>query len=558
MFINKMKQYYFYKILFFCLFAFNIVQAQVTVSTDLTSTDYKKQKIDDIWSVVNRISPINGVSVTKKMSVNLVRMVGGINKTVNGKLVPDYDYDPCRYDSIANKYIYNWTPLLTRINNVLKTKTKIFQIVLDQPCWAFQHGYKFTSNSKPYNGKDFKEIDRVSIYGNSLPPKDMNAYTLFVKEMMKKLVVTYGKKKVLSWRFRVGSEIETPDHWRGTKKDFISYFANTEKAIRQVLPKAKIGLHTRTPDFVYKKGKEKNYKGEAFASFAKDLITYCYDNNVKYDFWGISDYVIVSDVHPLNLDKKYEVLFKPIVNHPKWYSNTRLDIMEYSSVVSIKGRNFMNASTTHAEIINLEFTNIFLENKDKGLNKIYRWGMKSGSKNKGVILDIEKMIGKTRFTANIAGKPVLKTNKIKALIAKERKNNFDAIVYNYNKENLYYANPEEFKLSVTIKLPVGSKIYYRSAIYSKKQNKFQSFLENKSSHKWLKLDADKRGDPKKILNDKGLKAWRDYQHKNPYAYSSWVAIETLPIKSDKTGSKILLKTAIPSFSYIKFQFREKI
>jgi len=95
------------------------VNAQKTVSTDLSNKAYKKAKLPNVWSVVNRISPNNGVSVMQGIDVNIVRMAGGIIKKSNGKRVPNYAYDPCRYDSINNKYVYNWKPLLSRIDNYL-------------------------------------------------------------------------------------------------------------------------------------------------------------------------------------------------------------------------------------------------------------------------------------------------------------------------------------------------------------------------------------------------------------------------------------------------------
>tara|TARA_R110002049_G_scaffold186379_3_gene354680 strand:+ start:8860 stop:9252 length:393 start_codon:yes stop_codon:yes gene_type:complete len=125
-----------------------------------------------------------GIDVT----VTTVRMIGGINKTVNGQRVPDYEYDPCRYDSITNTYVYNWTNLLLRIDAIRNSSTKIFQIVLDQPCWAFQHGYNFVPDGQPYNGTDFKGSERITSYGNSLPPKDKVAYSNFVKALMQELV----------------------------------------------------------------------------------------------------------------------------------------------------------------------------------------------------------------------------------------------------------------------------------------------------------------------------------------------------------------------------------
>jgi hypothetical protein len=544
--------------LFASFFTFGLLEAQITLGTDFTDSSKATSKLHNVWTVANRISPSRGVSLANNMSVNVVRMVGGITKMVNGKQVPNYAYDPCRYDSISNTYVYNWKPLFSRIDKIKRSNTKIHQIVLDQPCWAFQHGYNFLPDDVPYNGTDFKESERVSIYGNSLPPKDKKAYAKFITAMLKALVKNYGKKQVLKWRFRVGSEIETPDHWRGTKQDFINYFAITEKAIRAVLPDAKIGIHTRTPDFLFKAGKVKNYKGEVFASFASSLISYCYDHDVRYDFWGISDYVIVNDYKQLQIGTKYETLFAPLIEHPKWQAHTILDVMEYASVTSIKGRNYMKVSTTHSEIIDLAFSHMFYTHNAKGLDKIYRWGMRKGSKNTGAILELNKMVGKTRYNTIQQGAPALKSNTIKALFAKkEASNNFDALLYSFNDSDLNEKPDELVHLEIDVHLPVGSKLKYRKALYSKSQNKFQSFLESNPNYKsiWLKPKYDKRGDPIKILNTAGKTAWNAYIHKTPYAFSEWKTITTTARHDNKTGSLIALETQLPSFSYEKYEFR---
>lgn len=61
-----------------------------------------------------------------------------------------------------------------------------------------------------------------------MPPADKQAYHGFIKALMTKLVETYGEEKVLSWRFRVGSEISlnaiTNEGWEfiGWEGDVIS------------------------------------------------------------------------------------------------------------------------------------------------------------------------------------------------------------------------------------------------------------------------------------------------------------------------------------------------
>jgi hypothetical protein len=544
----------------FSVFAFLIVQAQVSISTDFTDQTKEKEELHNIWRVANRISPENGVVVRNGVDVNTVRMIGGINKTVNGKRVPDYDYDPVRYDSVNNKYVYNFTALLSRINTIRNSNTKLFQIVLDQPSWAFQHGYTFILNGQSYNGTDFKESERITTYGNSLPPKDRVAFRDFVKAMVKELVDNYGEAEVVSWRFRVGSEIETPDHWRGTKQDFIAHFQDIEQSVRAILPDAKIGLHTREPNFFYKNGSETNYKGEPFASFADGLIEYCFNNNLRYDFWGISDYIIVNNSRSLKLSEKFDQLFAPLTNHPKWNTNAKLDVMEYAPIISIAppeedGGSFLRAATTHAELVDLTFSHMFYKNQNKGLDQIYRWGIRTG-RNEGVIAVVNNMVGKKRYETTVSGTPKVSSNKLDAIFAKGDANNkFDVLVYSYNDSSLNYRDSEAVEVSFNLEVPVGTKIYYRNALYGKEQNKFQAFLENEPASGWIKNRWDRKGTPERVLNAAGLAAWAVYDHKTPYTFSKWINIITEARVTSGSGSMITLSTEIPSFGYRKFEFQ---
>ncbi|WP_299057430.1 T9SS type A sorting domain-containing protein [uncultured Polaribacter sp.] len=543
-------------ILVLSVFSFYSLSAQVTLSTDFTDDAKKNQPLHNIWSIANRISPTNGSNIRPGLKMNTVRMIGGIKKTVNGNNVKDLDFDTCLYDSINNIYVYRFEPLIERINKIINSQTEIHQIVLDQPSWAFQHGYTFIPEGTRDN-INFRENEQISIYGNSLPPANKEAYHDYIKALISKLVETYGEEKVMSWRFRVGSEIETPDHWFGTKQDFIEHFENTEKAVRAILPNAIVGLHTRAPDFLYKNGTILNYKGEPFASFAEGLIEYCADNNVQYDFWGISDYVVLGSASLRNMSAKYDKLFADLVNHPKWNANATIDLMEYATVTTMDGADgngFINAETTHAEIVELYFSNIYYKNKDKGLDYIYRWGNRTGSQDPPGISVLNSMNEKNHYTTVTSGSPQIATNDLGAIFAKkENALEYDVLVYNYNNSSLSYGDSEDINLSFTSELSAGTTLYYRNISYDKTNNKLQNFLENTSG--FVKSGFNERGSPDRILTDEGLAAYEAYENPNPYKYSEWESIETIARNDGKSGSVITLNTEIPSFAFEKIEFR---
>ncbi|MFD2727668.1 GH39 family glycosyl hydrolase [Hyunsoonleella rubra] len=488
--------------------------------------------------------------------MNTIRMIGGIKKVVNGENVKDLDFDTCLYDSINNMYVYRFEPLIERLNKIINSQTEIYQIVLDQPPWAFQHGYTFIPEGTRDN-VNFRENEQISTYGNSLPPADKVAYHDYIKALMTRLVDTYGEEKVLSWRFRVGSEIETPDHWYGTKQDFIEHFENTEKAVRAVLPNAVVGLHTRAPDFLYKNGTVLNYKGEPFASFAEDLIEYCADNNVRYDFWGVSSYVVLGNSNLRNMKGKYDKLFADLVNHPKWNSSATIDLMEYATVTTMQGaddKGLINAETSHAEIVELYFSNIYYKNKDQGLDLIYRWGNRLGSEDPPAISILNSMNTKTHYDTTVSGTPNTVTNDIDAIFAKkEGSTEYDVLLYNYNNSSLNYRDSEVVSLSFKSDLPEGTPLYYRSIAYSKDNNKLQNFLIENSG--FVKSGFDEKGSPDRTLTEEGFTAYEAYENPNPHTYTEWQTIETIARTDGKSGSVITLNTEIPSFAFEKIEFK---
>ncbi|WP_299045985.1 T9SS type A sorting domain-containing protein [uncultured Polaribacter sp.] len=545
-------------ILVLSLFIFIGLEAQVKLSTDFTDNAKQNEPLHNIWSVANRISPKNGSNIRPGLKMNTVRMIGGIKKVVNGKDVKDLDFDTCLYDSITNKYVYRFEPLIDRLNKIINSQTELLQIVLDQPSWAFQHGYTFIPTGTRDN-VNFRKDEQISIYGNSLPPADKQAYHDYIKALMAKLVETYGEAQVLSWRFRIGSEIETPDHWFGTKQDFIEHFENTEQAIRAVLPEAIVGLHTRAPDFVFKNGTVLNYKGEPFASFAEDLISYAFDNNLRYDFWGISDYVIIGNSNLRNMRTKFDKLFGGLVNHPKWNSNATIDLMEYATVTTMNGadgRGFINAETTHAEIVELSFSNIYYKNKDKGLDLIYRWGNRTGSQDPPAITTLNSMNGKIHYASDVSGTPNTSSNDIDAFFAKnETAAEYDILIYNYNGSSLTYRTNETVNVEFDSELPAGTTLYYRSLSYDETNNKLQNFLQDNAGLGYVKSGFNNRGSADRILTEAGLVAYEAYTNPNPHEYTDWKSIVTIPREDGGVGSKINTTTELGSFAFEKFEFR---
>jgi len=544
--------------------------ADVRITVDTTQPDAARETLYDMWQVANRISPISGVSVRPGMKVNTVRMVGGINKKVKGnkaksKRIPDLDYDLAFFDENTHTYVYNFAPLTQRINAIIKGGTPIHQLVLDQPPWAFQRGYTFIPDNQK-DGVHFREKERVSIYGNSLPPSDLTAYGQFISALIQHLVDEYGEKTVASWRLRVGSEIETPDHWYGTEQEFIDYFATTVTAIRAVLPQAKVGLHTRDPRFVYRNGTVTNYKNQKISSFANAIIEYCHTHNIRYDFWGVSDYPILSLAHTRDPKQKFETLFSDLVNHPKWQKGTVIDLEEFSVVSFIKGSQLITSNTAQADSFMVAMTDTFLTH---GVDQVFQWGQREPKHELWRTQALKNMAGKVRYHAHIQHAQVHQEQRqsvkhaepaIGAIIAKSpQTQHIDALLYHYSPKNITATHSNTAQTHITVAQPAGTPYQYRHRIAGVKHHKFQNFMAQPQAQNGLKEGEiyTRYGNPHKVLNKAGLAKWANYTNPNPSKWSAWKQGVTLPNnKADSTHQSVItFNSNLPVFSFEKVEIR---
>lgn len=526
--------------------------ADVVVKVDVTDPNARQATLHDMWGTINRIAPKNGVTIIDGLKVNTVRMLGGILKTdENGNKVPDLDYDIASYNEQSKEYEYNFQPLVNRINAIINKGHNLHQIVLDQPPWAFQTGYTFIPEGQK-DGIHFRENERISHYGNSLPPKDKEAYNQFLQATISHLVSVYGEETVLSWRFRIGTEIETPDHWYGTEQDFVEHFANSVKAIRAVLPQAKIGLHTRTPSFVYKNGTVTNYKNEPIKSFANAIIEYCYDNNIKYDFWGVSDYPFITNASTRDPKSKFEHFFKPLVEHPKWQQDTIIDIEEYT-VITHMGfvppyYAYISSDSPQADTFNVALTDEFYQHQ---VDQVFQWGLRNGEKPWNIKV-FETMFGLPRISAEV------NTDTVGSIVVSDpADNSIQAVSYHYDPKDLEAKNDRNVKLSFNVDKPVGTTFYYRKKLAAPDHHAFYSFMNQSAASNWLKSGRmyNKYGRPDIVLNETGLAQWQNYQHPTSIVWSDWKAAVTVAKNNKEAGSQVIIDTVLPLFSYEKTEIK---
>ncbi len=403
--------------------------SQITLECDYSSAANQKAPLHFHWDICNRISPMGRINIAagEKPFINVVRPLGG--KSKNGKKLINED----TYKWDGENYVYDWAPLKKQIDTV-REKAKLYQLMIDNPPWAFQRGL------------DLGGEDGVETYGNAWPPNDEQAWSLYIQAMLKELVKTYGRENVAQWRYCIGREIGTKGHWRGTRLEFFEHYRNTEKAIRAVIPEAKVGTH-----FLWASSKY---------SFGPDFVKWCKQNDVPYDFIGVSYYPFYNRIDRVDMDSVYELDFAPIKDIPEWNPSARLEIHEFALITSMsaKGNSYKNAPQAHQETFTVMLAKMMAEHD---IVDVFQWGSIGNNQAKRTFQIME---GDLYYKSLKKGNPTAPGNMIDSVFALDKaERQYNIVAYNYN------ANPdakdgEAVGIVATIPAPPKTELTYRRAV----------------------------------------------------------------------------------------------
>ncbi|MGB5943848.1 MAG: hypothetical protein WBG71_13280 [Leeuwenhoekiella sp.] len=546
-------------------FSFQAVLGQVTLSTDFSDESMRGERLYDVWQVANDISPSylgkdDEPQIRADLKMNCIRLSGGIKTGRERNL----NYDMVKWNVDRQVYEYDFQRLLRVIDKAHEHGDEIYQLVLDNVPWCFQRGFTFVSLDKnSYDGLHFREFEAVEQYGNALPPDNMDAYGDYIEALITTLVDRYGKEQVKNWRFRIGSEIESPGHWKGSADDFVNYLDISMSAIKNVLPEAHVGIHTREPNYVAVSHKGLNYKGEKFVSFHNKILEHCYNNNIQLDSWGLSYYIQFDQEGRFNTDETwYDEFVSPLVNHPKWNTNTEINLEEFKATASFKGpdssRVTLKSGTSHGEVAHIALANLFYQHSE--LNQIHRWLQYKNTIDGIANRELLSMVGKTRYKTKSGGSLINANNQLDAIFAKaEGTNIYEILIYNYNGTSTTYETPEKIDLSFVTRFPPGTKFKYRSSYYSNSHNKLQSFVAEPDFQESWYIEGitkgQKMGEANRVLKkDIYDSLYKSYQGHEEYKFSKWKNVTAKPSPDDsQTGSIITIKTELHSFAFRKFE-----
>ncbi|MEL0604142.1 GH39 family glycosyl hydrolase [Pseudoalteromonas undina] len=533
-----------------------VVETAHTFTADFTTEQEKHGEIYDFFDVAVRTEGGNPKSKPatfgRKAKVNKVRMLGGwYNQDLTGDT---YIWD-------GEKYVYNFKAATDRIDSWLENDWDIFQIVLDNPPWAFQRGYTFVEQP---DGIHYLAKDRVGVYGNGLPPKDAKAWHNYIRAFITHLVDTYGEKQVLSWRFRVGSEIDTrPQHWAATRQEFFEHYQNTVLAVKSVLPKAVIGTHFREATH---KSKYIDYTGNTEDAYAPHFVSWTKQNNVPYDFLAISYYPHITHPHEMDMDEVYQKQIAPIIEHPDYNADARFEIHEYKFIVKMKRAGFVSVATSHNSAFFAMLSKMMLE---KNIKDVYQWGnARRGSYSPEAMTQraLNDMVG-NRFYRNTRSETRSERgNHIDGIFSQKPNNqDIDILMFSFNKDNMEYQKPEPIQLSLRVDKPAGTQFKYRVAQIDNTSNFDQLFFADhpkamipQSQGGWRKNDAHPTASATNALNETGLKVYKEslskYGKINKLNWGEWQQGKTIA-DSNPAHSHVQIQKTLPSFAVQSYQIR---
>nr|WP_268820171.1 hypothetical protein [Paraglaciecola sp. G1-23] len=542
----------------------SMVQEPISDSTilqaDFSQTENQIGTVFDFFDVSVRThkgSP-NSTPATfgRRAKVNTVRMLGGWS---------DKNLEADTYKWDGEKYVYDFEQATKRIDSWLAKDWDIFQIVLDNPPWAFQHGFTFVDTP---NGVNYLKKDQVGVYGNPLPPNDANAWQQYIHAFMQHLVATYGEEKVLQWRFRVGSEIDTrPQHWAATRQAFFDHYQNTVTAVHAVLPDAQIGVHFREASFT---SKYIDYTGNTEDSYATHFVSWAKKYNVPYDFFAVSYYPHITKKHELDMQRVYQHDMAPITEHPDFNANASFEIHEFKFIIKMKRAGFESVATSHASAFFAMLSKLMLE---KNIQNVFQWGTaKNGSYIPEAMtqLALHPMVGNQLYANQVIRKPQIAGNLIDGIFTKHPdKDLYQVLTFNFNKDNLDYQQAEQTQIKVVLDKPAGTKYRYRVANIDSSNNIDQMFANDfpkanilQSQGGWRKAGVHQTASLNSALNEQGKKVYNankgKYGKSNKLLWSDWlkgntIASETL--LNDTIQSSINIDSKLASFAVQSYEIQ---
>ncbi len=465
--------------------------AQSTLNVNYADDSNRRGEIFNFWSVENKIFSGRVETVgefkgeTRKL--NFIRTLGGWRTSIDGNPAKDFSGD--LYSRENGSDVYDFDQLIDKIRQYRAVGIRVNQIVLDNPPWDFQNDHTFVDS---FDGENFLRSTEIETYGNALPPDRRNAWSQFITATIQRLVDEFGASTVSQWRFRVGSEIDTPGHWAGTATEYFNHYRRTLNAVRSVLPNAIVGVHFREATFAaMQNGQPRlDYRGNPITSFGNRFIDWANRNNVDYDFFGVSYYPFFDRLEGglggLDPIKWFDDAVGPFRNNPNVRSDVPFEVHEFWLFTNFGSGPIVNVGTSHGSSFMVRLARMAYE---RNVRQINQWGNGSignlYSPQRMALGLLDTMVGETRYryTSTI---DTDNSNVIDGIFTTTGTGNdrtYNALVSNYSHRPAYASSEERVNLRMTLPVEPGTNYEYRIIPYGREQSGFNKLKDLHSNYR---------------------------------------------------------------------------
>ncbi len=560
------------------------VNAQSSLRVDYTNSSNRRERTFNWWDIENKIfsgrleredeSRVDNGG--RRRRLNFIRTLGGWR--TRGEQTRDFSGQLAFFRD--GDYVYDPSRMINQIRQYRANGFRIHQIVLDNPPWVFQRGLTFVPDEER-NDVDYLESTRILGFGNGIPPNANFRWRAFIRVVMEGLVEEFGEDVVEGWRFRIGSEIETPDHWAGTEAQFFVHYRTAAEEVRRAVPNAKVGAHFRETNFVFRRGgvPQRNYAGQVIRSFANNFVDFASANDVPYDFIGFSYYPFFNRERNLDPIEFYEEGIAPMRNNPNFDRSAAIELHEfwlYTNFLDNPNISFVDAGTSHGAAYMVKLARLAYE---RNIRKVHQWtydpiGQLLSPQRMGMLLlsEIENQ-DRYRYTSTIDTRNANTIDAIFTRTGSGRGRRFNAIVSNYSHRPQYADENERVTVNMVLPLATDTQYEYRITTYGRDQCGFNQLKNSRARYRTNESNGGWIGDSinaifghtgKSIAGSGQVRRNRmaDLEEDanlltshNEFVRSDWMPNTTRNIEGSNNRSRATINLDLESFMLQKLEIR---
>ncbi len=248
-----------------------------------------------------------------------------------------------------------------------------------------------------------------NFYGNTAPPRDEREWHQYVQAAVQAMVDAFGRRRVGSWWFRVGTEPDlAPEHWSGTREQYLAHYDFTVDAVTSVLPDAHIGPgNILNPCEREYRVFDKDQRGLDIIDHAARGANACTGRRGTRMTWFSYSWYSFMGVPIEIFDRAHEAVRSRLCRHEE-FAGLPVLVGEYAVLCDEQGRRIHGGDTTEWSA---SFQAALADRVyRRGIRKVYEWAEATEGllhPRAQVLAMLDRMAGCPRLTVEVRGEPAV-------------------------------------------------------------------------------------------------------------------------------------------------------